>query len=55
VKDSVRKGRHKEARKTHCPQGHPYDKKNTYTNQGKRYCLTCQKRRSRACGNGQKP
>ncbi|MFF8250126.1 HNH endonuclease signature motif containing protein [Streptomyces griseus] len=32
------------ARKTHCPQGHPYDAKNTYRRpNGKRFC--------RACGN----
>ena len=30
------------ARKTHCPQGHPYDDANTYRNpNGKRYCRTC--------------
>ena len=26
---------------TQCPQGHAYDAKNTYRNQGKRYCRTC--------------
>lgn len=30
------------ARKTHCPQGHPYDDENTRINsQGSRVCLTC--------------
>lgn len=30
------------ARKTHCPRGHPYDLLNTYYNQrGKRYCRIC--------------
>jgi hypothetical protein len=28
--DSVRHGFNKEVRKTHCPQGHPYDERNTY-------------------------
>lgn len=28
--------------KTHCPQGHPYDRKNTrYTNRGARVCRIC--------------
>ena len=27
--DSVRHGTHVEARKTHCPKGHPYDEQNT--------------------------
>lgn len=29
------------ARKTHCPQGHPYDDVNTYVFRGSRYCLAC--------------
>lgn len=30
------------ARKTMCPSGHPYDKKNTYLQRnGKRYCRAC--------------
>lgn len=32
------------ARKTHCPQGHPYDAVNTYTaSDGKRSCKACRK------------
>ena len=32
----------KNARKTHCPQGHPYDLLNTYTDPaGRRHCRTC--------------
>ncbi len=27
--------------KTHCPQGHPYNDKNTYLYQGRRYCKIC--------------
>lgn len=32
---------------THCPCGHPYDKKNTIISRGRRYCRTCGNRRSR--------
>lgn len=36
------------ARKTHCPQGHPYDEENTYvTKTGVRQCKTCRKQRAR--------
>jgi hypothetical protein len=27
--------------KTHCPVGHPYDEKNTYLYEGRRYCRAC--------------
>lgn len=27
--------------KTHCPQGHDYDEKNTYHYRGSRYCRRC--------------
>jgi hypothetical protein len=42
----------KNASKTHCPQGHPYDDKNTRINLDKkgkyqsRHCKTCNKQRS---------
>ena len=39
--DSVAKGRHKETRKTHCPQGHPYDEANTYQYGNNRQCRVC--------------
>jgi hypothetical protein len=29
------------ARKTHCPKGHPYNEANTYTLNGCRYCRKC--------------
>lgn len=35
-------------RKTHCPQGHPYDEKNTYRNSGSRKCRTCNRIRAQA-------
>lgn len=41
--DMVRKHRHPESAKTHCPQGHPYDARNTYINaaSGGRICRKC--------------
>lgn len=43
--DMVRHGRHPNARKTHCPRGHPYDGVNTYINpaKGQRMCRTCRR------------
>ena len=36
------------ARKTHCPQGHPYDEVNTYrTTKGHRICRACHAERAR--------
>lgn len=36
------------ARKTHCPQGHPYDEANTYwTSNGWRICRACNRERGR--------
>ena len=31
-----------------CPQGHLYDKANTYTNGGRRFCRECMRERGRA-------
>jgi hypothetical protein len=39
-------GAHERA-KTHCPQGHPYDEKNTRWYQGKRYCRICNRKGAR--------
>lgn len=52
--ENVRRGlagkvNHRNSRKTHCPEGHPYDEKNTaYRSTGKRACLACQRARDRA-------
>lgn len=35
------------ARKTHCPQGHPYDNINTGNDRGWRRCLTCHRDKER--------
>lgn len=32
---------------THCPQGHPYDEKNTLLYKGKRQCRACKRERDR--------
>ncbi len=50
--DRVRHGTHNNTRKTHCPQGHPYDEANTYVNpargkNGFRMCRACISARSR--------
>lgn len=34
-------------RKTHCPQGHPYDEANTYLWRGHRICRACSRERAR--------
>lgn len=34
------------ARRTHCPQGHPYAGDNAFLDQGKRKCRTCVRRRN---------
>jgi hypothetical protein len=36
------------ARKTHCPQGHPYSPENTSVRDGQRHCRTCHRERERA-------
>lgn len=35
------------ARKTICPQGHPYDEQNTCVSDGKRYCRPCARNKMR--------
>ena len=46
--DRVAHGKDHNARKTHCPQGHPYSAENTYTTKdNKRMCRTCMRVRSR--------
>lgn len=48
VRDCVKKGRQKEIKKTHCPQGHPYRGANLrIRNNGKRVCRTCANERLR--------
>ena len=42
-------GRREQSRRTHCPQGHPYDAVNTYvTKQGHRACRACNRDRAAA-------
>lgn len=42
-RDSTDKGRHRNQKKTHCPQGHPYSGENLYVvpTTGRRQCRTC--------------
>ena len=43
------------ARKTYCPRGHPYDEENTYiTSQGKRQCRICHREQHRKAYKEQK-
>lgn len=50
-KDSVKKGRHHEAIKTHCKHGHEYTKENTryqiLHNRKKRQCAECNRTKMR--------
>lgn len=46
IQDCVKKKRQWNQKKTHCPQGHEYNKENTYVRtdgKGKRHCLVCQR------------
>ena len=47
--DSLRKGRHSQASKTHCPKGHPYDKENTYYGSRIRDGIHSVERKCRTC------
>jgi hypothetical protein len=49
--DMKRKGRGKEVTVTHCPSGHPYDSKNTYSWRGFRYCRACQSGQRKTSAN----
>lgn len=46
-RDSISHKTHVSARKTHCPQNHPYDEENTRIYQGRRYCKACKRERDR--------
>lgn len=47
VLDAAQKGRHHNARKTHCKRGHPLEGDNLYVNpQGLRNCKTCTNERA---------
>ena len=45
--DQVRNGNHRNARKTHCPQGHKYTPDNTYVFSSGRVCKACARARAR--------
>lgn len=49
VIDIKRHGKNHQVNKTHCPQGHPYDDKNTYVLPSRptaRYCRACHNQRT---------
>lgn len=47
MKDAVRDGTHRQTRKTHCPQGHPYSGSNLFIDKSKRRrCRTCSRQKS---------
>jgi len=47
IQDSVRRGRHAWAKRTHCPAGHSYTEENTYRYKGTRRCRECGRVRDR--------
>lgn len=49
--DAIAHGRHPNARKTECPQGHAYD---AVTTTGRRRCMTCSREQLRASRARQK-
>lgn len=57
---NVRRGRaprgaeHFHGKKTHCPQGHPYDEANTARYDGRRVCIACRNARNLAHRTAQK-
>jgi len=55
MRDMSSKGRSAKGKKTHCPQGHPYNAENTYIDISKngRRCRTCAKDRRKNRRSGQ--
>lgn len=47
ARDMSRRGRSRGSKVTECPQGHPYDEKNTYFTEGRRRCRTCRQEKRR--------
>lgn len=51
MRDLVRNGRDPQRKRTHCPQGHPYDEANTYVSPSRptaRHCRACDRDRQPA-------
>lgn len=46
--DKIAHGTNPQLRRTHCPQGHPYDDSNTYYFRGYRQCRACHAEKDRA-------
>lgn len=51
MQDMTLKGRHKETRKTHCPQGHEYSADNLYLDKTSRKCRICRNEASKRFRN----
>jgi hypothetical protein len=49
--DKRRHGTDHNAKKTHCPAGHPYDEANTFVFRGSRYCRACAREQHGYKGN----
>ena len=47
VRDCLERGRHNQANKTHCPQGHPYFGDNLYVYKKTRHCKECNRTNAR--------
>jgi hypothetical protein len=47
VQDMIAKGRQNNQRKTHCRRGHEYTPQNTRMHDGTRYCISCERLRTR--------
>lgn len=45
--DSVKKGRHYWAKRTHCKNGHELTEDNVYKNKSHRICITCNRSRAK--------
>jgi hypothetical protein len=54
VRDMMRRGRHGNTKKTHCPYGHEYTAENTYIWNGRRNCRICINRRTNKYYHAQK-
>lgn len=51
-RDAIAHGTHTTARRTHCPQGHPYAGDNLYVRPcGRRRCRTCQREKRQKAAN----
>lgn len=56
ARDMADKGRISQQKRTHCPQGHEYDEKNTYiSGKGDRHCRECRRDYMRKKADAENP